>query len=536
MNWHPRISEKQAGVINDRKHPYRLLSGPRRASKSLGGLHALCEHAWNTKGGVISICGRTLTDNFDGGAWSDLLDIVMPEWIEGRTPVGPFEVYDPRKNRPFGFKLVTTPRMHALTHKLYCTIRNRHGGTTRIQLDSVKNEHEVERIYKGKRFSMVYMTEASNFKSRTTFDVIEEALRVPHLTPEEHLFILDTNPDPDGEDSWIYQLFFEFRLADDESLLEHYVIKDADEETRQLQLRGLKEMQAKLSVHEFTIDDNIFITDAQKRAQFAKYAHNPDLLARYYYGKWKKAARDSVFKEVFRPHIHIIGDSPESRKDEPTEMTLEENCSRLGSGWDMGDVHNAIQIIEDANQIEIDTHTKEEKQVSVFKVLDEFVLTDEPLPLVEIVTEVMEIMDYWEDVAGTTLMWENISDRSAFDRYDKIADTYEYKEVFVLSDGRVELQMGPTKKRHSIQQRVNLMRRLFFQDRLFISARCVKTIEMINNLRKGRITAVDLHSIHKHPFDSLTYYLALKCFAEMERDVQLRVRPQVRPSVTLVRL
>ena len=502
--WQPPISPKQAATLNDKK-PYRLFAGPRRSTKTIAACHLLAHHAWNCKNPNISVVGRALTDNADGGAWQDLVDIVLPQWIEGG----------------FGMKWITRPKMDGLTHKMHCEVSNRHGKVCRIQLDSVKIETEVERIFKGKRFSMVYMTELSNFKRRKTFDVIEESLRRFGLAPEEHLLIGDTNPAEEGEDSWIYQLWYEFPHLDDEGLKE--MVKTTNEfvteEELKNQIEALKELQQKLSLHEFTIDDNIYMSPAEKRAQYAKYAHSQDLLDRYYYGKWKKAATESIFKEVFRPNIHIVG----NQEDE--FLIPQENGFELLTGWDLGDSNNAWHLIEPYTRMEPD-RSGIEKPVPCFKVLDELVERGEKIPLEELVEEILRKMDDWNQYYDKPPLYTHTSDRSAFDRYDKIGNTYEYKAVFNFSDGIIDLQRGPVKKNGSVQQRVDLLKKLLHYNRIFIDSRCVFTIEMLNNLKKGRLSAIDRTSPYKHPFDSLTYALAMRCYAEMEREAIMRTSIQ----------
>lgn len=522
--WSPPINAKQSLLLTETK-TLVLLSGPRKSGKTRAGLSRLAAHAWTCPMGRISLCGRTQTDNYDGGAWTDLVENILQTWI----------------NADFGMEWITMPRMDGLTHKMFCEVKNMWGRPCRIQLDSIKIEDEVERIYRGKSFSMIYMTELSNFKQRKTFDIMLESLRmsglpweqVPtgNLPPEDHLLIGDTNPAEEGEDSWIYQLWWYFRMADDEALQE-YLDPNSSEESRSIQLQGLKERQAQLSVHEYTIDDNTYLSDAQKREQFARYAHNQDLLDRFYYGKWKRAAGVSLFSDVFRPMIHVVGESVESRKSDPDIMLPEDGCSELKTGWDLGGANNAWHVVEKCFRTDIvdkrgrfvskDTPPEFliEKQISVFKVLDELVELGVNIPLEEIVEHVLDKIAFWESVVGTQLIWRHVSDRASFEQYDKIADTYEYKEIYKISDGVIELERGPVKKRGSVQQRVNLVRKLLFHNRIFVSSKCVRTIEMLNNLKKGRMMAIDPQSPYKHAFDSLTYVIAMECMDELERHVQ----------------
>lgn len=503
--FHPRLFKKQADVSNDR-HRYLLMSGPRYCGKTMGGLHALVGHMWKTPQAQVSMLGRTNTDNFDSGAWSDLINITLPEWLEA------------------GFmKFITEPRMAHLTHKQYFEVNNAFGGVSRCQLDSCPVEAEVERKFKGKRFSLIYGTEFSNFSERKTFDVIQECLRCPWLKPEQHRMILDTNPADEGTEHFLYQLFWNTRLKDNWNEIE-------DERTR----KALEKFQKDLHVIDFTIDDNIFLTAEQKEAQRAKYVHDPDLYARYYEGKWIKASSRGAFADVFFPSRHIIGDDSPLPNVEPDILLPSEKCSELITGWDIGSANTAIVILE---KLQVPRPDKSDETWSTYQVLDELIVLKQNIPLEELVRVFVEKMAFWEEHIGNKVLWKHWSDRSSFDKYNNIADRAEHVEVYNASGGKIQL-MAAAKSPGSVEARKKLLRKLMYQDRIVFSRhKAPQTIDAIKGLPNTKLGVVEKRSPFKHAFDALGYAVAQESYWELEEQAMLVVgKPEKEESPFVLKL
>src|SRR5262249_46668781 len=109
------------------------------------------------------------------------------------------------------------------------------------------------------------------------------------------------------------------------------------------------------------------------------------------------------------------------------------------------------------------------------------------------------------------------SDSDAIINYNALADSYPYLLVMSATNERIVLK-GVPKAHHSVKERVRLIKQLLNQDRLFVSAHCVNTIEMFRNLKKGKddknYVEQDKNK-HKHPFDSLSYPLLMECAEEI---------------------
>lgn len=502
--WVPNIFQKQADLINLCRSglvKYILASGPRLSGKTLGVLHALADQAWNLKNANIVIVSVTQSAGYDSGVWTDLVETVLPEWIAG----------------DFGMTWIKEPSIQHVSKKPYCIVSNRFGGKAKFQLESLKNEQEVERRFKSKRYSTIFVNELSNFKHRKTFDTFTECLRVVGLPSNKHLLICDTNPADEGSKSWIYKLWFEFpNLPDD-------VIREEEREMKNL-----------LSCLEFTIPDNTFVPEERINQLKATLSSNRDLYDRYVLGKWVTAAIDALFVDVFRENVHVLGEIETPGNKSPMILVPEETCFELYTGWDLGIKNSAAAIMEKVFPDE----TSENAGRPMFKVLDEQVIIDEDHKTEDFVQLFVEKMKYWDEVVKADhVRWIHYSDRNAFDFKDPVSNRYIHQIVWDASPddtpgGRIQL-IGAAKGRNSVQQRVDLFRRLLWEVRLFISKNnCPNVIEMIKSIKRGKtgISPIEKGSRYKHIFDALTYCMSSELVDEIAQAVMKTIREERREN------
>jgi hypothetical protein len=558
--WKPLISPRQYRVVQGPPGKiYRLINGPRRSSKTMAVLNAVLWHLWNNAEDAMML-GKTIDQNLTGGAWQLLHDFVLPQWVRGEgnfdkltveklSADGPLpEWMQHRAGRamsvPFGFEVVTPVRMEAVTHRYFfeCTnkalieagwessdaglsraeIVNKYGvPPSRLYLDSLDNENNAENKFKGKAFGLIYWTEVSNFKGRHTFDVLCECFRVVGWPASRHLFILDTNPSDAGEDHWLWQLFYWFRTLDldqrNEDIDGRLRLRELSEVERALHLDGLRALQQKLDLVEVTLDDNPFLTRAEKAAQRAAYAHNQDLFDRYYRGLWKKSSGEGFFAAVWKPTIHVIGDRPALFRDEPVEFMIPEpNCIELGGGVDIGHVNIGITFREKT------PFYYEDGTIKVgFKLLDEIAIVGVPTKLEDLIGEWLEKMDFWEKIVGRKVNWTWWSDSSSFNRYSNISDNYEHREIYRLSGRRINLRAASRVQFRkggaaSVSPSIDLISRMLFEDRILVSAsKCPKLIEMLGTIQKNKRGMLDRADKLKHILDALRYDLGEECFHEI---------------------
>src|SRR6267142_3553942 len=139
---YPRQLEAMQACTPSKKN-FVLLNGCRWASKTYAAANATCQHAWDTDRGNICILTLTQSVGIDSGIWKHLSEIFLPDWIGGE----------------FGMEWARTPCIMNVTKKPYCKVTNRHGNTTMISLESLKNEDEVEGRFKGRVYSMIWINE-----------------------------------------------------------------------------------------------------------------------------------------------------------------------------------------------------------------------------------------------------------------------------------------------------------------------------------------------------------------------------------------
>lgn len=518
--WTPSIYPKQQELLKEccpGPQNMVLVNGPRLSGKTVGCHHVAAQHAYDTDRGNICILTITQSVGVDSGVWQHLTEIFLPEWIDEGN---------------FGMEWHRRPYTQSVTKKPACSVINRYGTVTRFSLESLKNEDEVEARFKGKAYSMIWVNELSKFKKRKTFDTLKLCLRMPHLNLQQHLFLADTNPDLDlGEQSWIYQLWYDFKDGGPEVWDRIYPGVDP------VILEPLRDCLKRI---EFTVDDNLSLDTLRKRQLMADFAHDQDLLAAYYYGKWVTASTDALFFKVFRPDIHVVGEIESATNPEPETLVPEPNCFELVMGIDPGGTNCAAAIMEKTYRKE-DRYKKilgevaqtlvdgtEEVDVPVIKVLDELCVVDADFNLEDFVEELVRKLEYWEDLMERPgrVVWRHWSDRSAFDMKVPFSDRYWHQHIFQASGGKISL-MAAERGKGSVKARIDLFRKLLFEQRIFFSrTNCPQSINMCKSLKAGKsmVAPIQKGSPHKHIFDAITYGVASELYDELNREIMMNLR------------
>jgi len=355
------------------------------------------------------------------------------------------------------------------------------------------------------------INELSNFRHRKTLDTWSECLRMIGLPMEKHFLLADTNPADEGTRSWIYKLWFDFRNAEPDNL-------------------SLSEriLQQQLGVVEFTIDDNTFLPEARVNALKGMLASNPDLYARYVEGRWVTSSTESLFADVFKENIHVVGEIETRSNRNPLILAPEDNCFELYTGWDLGVTNSAAVIIEKTFNPDDEFHRP------IFKVLDELVIIGEDFLMEDFVVQFVERMKFWAARVKTkNLKWTHYSDRSALDMRDVSTNRLHHQIVWDASPpdtpgGPIQL-IAAARGRNSVQNRVDLFRKLLWEDRIYLSRQyCPNAIEMVKSIRRGRNTVAPIEkgSQYKHVFDAITYCVATECYDEMMSVVLSLLKPK----------
>lgn len=490
--WKPPISEKQATILAD-DHKYLLVSGPRESTKTVGCSADVVNRAFYTPRASVAIVAISQTNATDRGIWDRISTEerdfsgkavgTVQQWVDGG----------------FGLKWVQKPRMTPHTHKPYLKITDYWGGTSTIQVYSLQNEKDVEEIFKNLEFTMIFITELSNFKRRFTFDTLSKCLRGAGR-PESHFrFLADTNPSDEGQDSWIHKLWYQDRVAPWNEDQKHFYNQ--------------------FGLIEFTVDDNCYYSREKKLEMKAQWSYDQNLYARMYEGKWIRNSSSGFFQDVFRPN-HIKGDLPTASDPNPEEMTTQEGCTELMTSCDLGSgVNSAAHIIE--------PYWSGGKMC--FKILDELISVGEKVSTEEFTEVWLEKKRFWEKEAGGRVFWSHWGD-SDIHKYEAAADTTRHKIVYSISKGEIYIQ-GVKKGQNSVMGRFNMLRQLFYENRLFISARCIQTIEALRNIKREARTEfkplnkeINPASPWKHAIDSFSYGIRMKLANELDNEMVINTR------------
>lgn len=496
---------------------------------SWGVLHAVAWHMWTTKDSVGIMLGQSTTQNLDAGLWPLLIDKIIPAWIEGHIYDSAGNVID---HQPFGMEWVTRPKMSSATHRQHFQVSNKFGGVSTFFLESLDVEDQVER-FKNKILDLIVGTEFSNFKRRKTFDILKNCFRGRPL--EECRMFLDQNPPEEGETSWSYLLFFWFRTVDldtaDPEVLTELGLDTVPNDKRPRMIKALKQLQSQLNVIEFNVADNEFISEEEKDSVYADHAHDPDLLARYFYGRYVRASGDGIFREVWRPDIHLIGEPKTPAHPNPETLVPEIDCIQLDTGSDIGRRNTAIVVVE---KIKIEVQEKDkhgEKRTTLktgFKFLDEYVSLGKQQKLSEIAEVFLRFHEFWGGLCKAPPLWRHISDNSAF-AADLQSESDEAREIYRLTDGVIELesivspQRRGSKGHGAVDKSIDLVQRLLFEERIFISkSRCPNLAQMFGSIARAANGKLSPSNMQKHVLDAGRYLVMYHCWEELAREPRMR--------------
>jgi hypothetical protein len=334
---------------------------------------------------------------------------------------------------------------------------------------------------------MIYFIELSNFKDRVVFDSTIAQLRMPNIPFEQHQWIGDTNPAEEGEDSWIWKLWL------DKDNKDNYSSSNlTDEEVAEFK----KDLRDVLILPQ----DNPFLDPRDFSRLKATLGHSKNLTDRYIHGKWVADSSTGLLADVFDEEVHVAG-SVNGPKDDWEVLVPSEHCTELLSGWDPGDSWHSVHIVE---KIPTDN-------LPIYCVLDELYNEDRHVSLKMLTEAAMEKMAIQEDYVAEKykriVSWRHWADAAAVNNYKAAADAYDAGVVHTASKGKIKL-IGAPKGSGAVKRRVNMLRMLLMEKRIYISAKCLMTQEMIRKLKKGKS---DIHYVarnkYKHIFDSLTYIL-----------------------------
>lgn len=468
--------------------------GTRKSGKSIGCEHAIADHLWRTREGKVLIVCRTQGDGTTGGIWNHITEQILPRWMG--FPLGK----DAKGEKIFMQWAEKGKPRATIAKKMVCEVTNMHGGTSKLMLDSLDDEREVEK-YKSRDYTMIYWVEAGEFKDNRSFSTFFLCLRGIGYQPDDFVFLIDANPPDEGEDHFLFENFYRLRV-------------DTEADVEQ------KAFQKCLHLTEWSMEDNPYMTDDEKNAVKGAYRNDPDLYDRYIRGLWKRATRDAIFADIFKPAVHVLDPGPTGQMLLPSE-----NCVKLYTSHDEGFTNPVTYVIDcfDDPRTFKDKDGKEQvRMVKKFLFLDELAYIGVETRVSKFTREWLEMMDRWENELGTPIRWEHYSDKSALVFGQSISDRTVADEIYSESGGRIKL-IGVEKDKGSVEMAIRLWRKLLIEDRILISGlRCPKLIEAHQCLAYKKVMGkvvqgkVQTGSKFKHCWDAARYCLMKLCWDELQ--------------------
>src|SRR4029450_3585420 len=389
--WMPLMLPKSNEVFNDYSRVI-LLSGARKAGKTMNAAtNKILRHAWENDGSISAIIGKTIR-NVGEGAWRDLVAFCLPGW----------------QDSGIGMDLTVPPKMTSDSRMRYFRVRNMYGGESEIQLHSLDHDQDVEKKFKSMRFSMIFISEIDQFKSRQVLDILFDQLRLPNVPYEHHSISGDCNPPIEGDDHWVYRA-----LVDQNP-------------QNPFRIRGSR-------VYHFSVDDNWFLDAVERDELKRKYEYDPLKYKRFVEGLWVKDTSNGWFEGLFIPNIHVVGNTHYVDKDDWEILAPSEGTTHLVTGTDTGDINHRTTFLS--------SRVNEQGEIC-FDIFDEIVTVNNPVSINTFGRMLWERVQYWNKwmkaTTGAEPKWRHWADSSAM-RFRSAADSTDARVIHAASEGNIQM-------------------------------------------------------------------------------------------------
>ena len=500
-----------AGMNLCREKSYVLFSGPRKSSKTITALVCLCDHAWNTPHGNIALISISQSAGLGSGVWDQLVKGVFPKYMK----LGQ------------GMKWKKEPYTEQSSKRPTCIVTNRYGGECEFRLESLKDETEVEERFKNKEYTAMFVTELSNFTIPKTFSIWRLALRSIHgLKPEQFLFLGDTNPTDEGEDSWIYKQW----MVRPKQTYAEYCETQSELDLPIPSEEDFRLVNTRLGLLEYEIADNWFLTDQDVRELVDAYSHDQDLYDRYILGKWVKASRGALFASQFRENIHVVGELETPGNPDPEILVPNDSTWKLDLTMDPGSSANSAGYIFE----KVVCQSKPGgPMLPCFNILEGVSIIGQDHTLEDFTYQTCEAMFWWEQRMGRVFDWVYWSDSNIWSLKDQSTKKLYPQLIFEASARYWQKKFEETKipnyatrtialqaadkGKGTVEQKVDLMRKLLFEERVRISrGRCPRLVQSLKALPPSKHNPnvpPKGHSL-KHDFDAVMYGIVAECHEE----------------------
>jgi hypothetical protein len=481
----------------------KLLYGERASVKTGCLLHDLVVHCYDDVAKPVVglpnlqplavICSLALATAKEGGAWEKLHSLILPEWADGMG----LEFTDPKADQQ---------------KNQFCFIGNKYGGWSRVILKSIPHGENIKARIKGMEPSYFFLDEITDAGSPDYFFAPFQQIRRPTRGPR--IFSAACNPADTGEESWVWKnmVAVPCRTAGNtEPEIPHERIHVREEKYGEMpkyaggRLLGLDEQ---FHVYHFPVEENVHWKPPEIKAYqntiLAEARFDKSAIDRLIYGKWTpRPTGEGLFKEWFKPSIHVKGDSIKGIGLMPKPGYP------IILGYDLGQVWSSITF----------TQRLPTAKSSIWQIFDEIDKEKQRILYKNLAGEVIEKMRWWRKKVGYDFQFIHITDESAINQwrpgggiegsYDALVFEREFNK-FQQEFGEREIKLlGCPKGAGSIAGRVQLLQSKLYQDEVFISATCQKARDMLMFLEADKKNPENPRetSRYTHKFDSLTYPL-----------------------------
>lgn len=483
---YPLLSKKGYALYNCYKR-HILAIGNRKAAKTINVGNRFMRHVWETPDDVGAVIAKT-AKNAKIGVWRDVKRFILPGWCRAG----------------WGMEIVdqgTDPT----TKMEYVRVSNMHGGTSELQLHSLDYAYDVEEKFKSARFGIIWLSEADQFEDRCVMDILEDQLRIIGVPYDQHQIICDCNWPELGDEHWLHEIFESAKDPESKFYREDY--------------------HEEFEVFKFGLPDNPFLDPREKTNLERKYRHDPVKMSRFVNGdKWVKDTSEGLFDEVFFANIHIKGSAVGADKSKWEVITPHKNARLLITGTDSGDLNNSSAFIVPRSG------NREDSEYDIF---DEICYIDKTVSIRKFATEVWARVQFWskwmKDTYGVeNVQWLHFADSSLWE-YSSTANNNDAQIFYEVSDGSLLLR-PVVKGKGSVKQRIGMAKRLFHDNRLFISDHCRWNTGWARYLKPGKAKNQPISEgtkKFKHAFDAATYALG----AIIPHELQVEDSPSVATGI-----
>lgn len=489
--WEPDLNPTQRKIFDDTSL-FILTSSEKSSGKTIGCLHKLVRHCYENFNAFAIIIAPTVFTGSEG-AWGELERLVLPTWKEGNRhslltkDLKPNPLAGELKDNGIGLQFTDT-RMDPLTKDKTIWIGNVHGGWSKVMLKSIPHGKMVSARLKGPTPSFVYVEELTDCESAEYFKVPAAQLGRRRDITGPQQFVASCNPK--GPSHWVYKQWMEMCVVAKGGKVWHDGI-------RRDSRFAYYHVPARENQHRLPpgyMENNVVLV----------YKDDPVEIMRLAQGVWvDRPDGEAIFRAVWDKNLHVVGDARRGTGIIP------HRGHTIILGFDPGPANFCVSFMQ---LIPVKPKGKDEEQL-VWLVFDEVNFVGKRVPYFQVVPVILQRMDFWRNhpKCSYDYKFEHIIDEAAY-TIDK-AGSCDAADIKRLSNDRIHPKPCP-KGKDSKPARVRLVMEFLQQGTLFVSARCVKTIEMFEYLesekaKDGEHDALQgfrpKRSIYLHPFDATSY-------------------------------